>query len=412
MKNFAWSLAALIGILIVSTCAAAAPDAPSASPADVDAIKHVLTIADTLPRDAAPLHAALAEAANKITDAALRQRIQNLLPDLETAAGRHARSQTVVANLKAINGLSELSPGGPAWLRSIVGDQAMRVFDRLTLVDLNERKNPHAKDYKLNTAINDQWLAQLQGLTDIRRLDIANVAIKGPGLKYVGTLTNLESINLTLTPVTDEYLEPLRDLTELKTLGLASAECNGVGCKYLHKLTKLENLNFHHTPVNDEGLKEICQMTSLERLEIVHTFFTDAGAMNLANLKNLQRLQLGSRKATGAAVGYLRNLPKLRELDLHDLSNAGEAVRLASEIPTLTVLRVYVGPINDDDLKSVSRLARLQELVLEGSKITDAGIDSLAATTKLKKLSLGHAKISPAAIDKLKAALPGLEIIP
>jgi hypothetical protein len=408
MVNYALALAALLVLALHTTCSAAEGEA-KASPADVDALKHVLSIAET---SAGDIHSSLSQAANKIADASLRQRVVALLPDLEAAAAHHARCEAVIANLKSFNGLSAVAPGGPDWLRAVVGDSSMQVFDQLTLVDFNERKNPHAKDYKLNTAINDEWLSQIQGLTDIRRLDIANVAIKGPGLRYVGTLTNLESINMTLTPITDEYLEPLGNLTQLKVIGLASAECNGTGCKYLHKLTKLENLNFHHTPVNDQGLKEICQMTSLERLEIVHCFWTDAGAMNLANLKNLQRLQLGSRKATGASIGYLRALPKLRELDIHDLENASEAIRLASEIPTLTALRVYVGPINDDDVKSISHLSELQELILEGSKITDAGLGSLANLTKLKKLSLGHAKVSPAAIEKLKAALPGIAIVP
>ncbi len=410
MKFFAFAAAAVIGLSSLLTCAAAEP-ASTAKPADVDPIKHVLSLATNNPKDAG-LHASLAEAAGKIPDPALRNRVVEALPEIEAAAAHHVQCEAIVANLKSFNGISELAPGGPDWLRAIVGDSSMQLFERLTLVDLNERKNPHAKDYKLNTAINDEWLAQLQGLTDIHRLDIANVAIKGPGLKYVGSLTGLESINLTLTPVTDEYLEPLGNLTELKVLGLASAECNGVGCKYLHKLTKLENLNFHHTPVNDEGLKEICQMTSLERLEIVHTFFTDAGAMNLANLKNLQRLQLGSRKASGASVGYLRGLPKLRELDLHDLNNASEAVHLASEIPTLAVLRCYIGPIGDDDLKAITKLTKLEELILEGAKISDAGLDSLASLNKLKKLTLGHAKVSAAAVEKLKAALPGLEVVP
>jgi Leucine-rich repeat (LRR) protein len=376
--------------------------------ADVAAIRHVLTVGATSPAD----DVALSKAADAVPVPAVRDKVKATLPEIRAAAATHARVEKIVAELKTFNGITELAPGGPAWLRDVVGDESMHLFDRLVTVDLNERRNPHDKTYKLNAAIADEWLARLDGLTDIKRLDIASADIKGPGLRHVGTLTNLESINLTLTPVTDEYLEPLGNLTKLKVLGLASAGCNGTGCKYLTKLTQLENLNFHHTTVNDEGLAEISKLTSLTRLEIVHCFFTDAGAEHLAKLKNLQRLQLGSTKATGAAVAPLKGLPNLRELDIHDLKDASVAIRNAANIATLKVLRVYVAPVKDADVAQIAGLANLEELTLSGLQLTPTGLEPLSGLKSLKKLSLGNGKVPAEAIAKLKAALPDLTVVP
>ena len=55
--------------------------------------------------------------------------------------------------------------------------------------------------------VNDAWLERIAGLPDLRRLDVANADIRGPGLKHLGTLPSLESLNLTLTPITDDALE-------------------------------------------------------------------------------------------------------------------------------------------------------------------------------------------------------------
>lgn len=412
MKNLGFTVSILASVTLSLTIASqgAEPAAIKTSPADLDAVKRVLAVTDAAPADAAALHHSLGEAISKIADPSLRQQVQDLIPELETAAAHHARVVQVVADLKASGGVTEVTPGGPAWLRTLAGDSAMAVFDQLTTVDINDKQSPHNKDYHLLNNVTDEWLARLDGMTELQHLNISNTAIHGPGLTHISNFIHLESLGMTLCPVTDEYLKNLSNLTEMKRFSLASATCDGTGFKYLGKMTKLENLNFHHALVNDDGLREICRMTSVQRLEIVHCHWTDSGAANLANLKNMQRLQLGSTMATGASVAFLRGLTNLKELDLHDLKDASLAVRYASEIPSLTVLRLYLGGLKDDDFKQIAKLSNLEELILSGGPISDSAAASLAELKKLKKLTPGG-KLSPAALEKLKAALPGVEIV-
>jgi hypothetical protein len=343
-------------------------------------------------------------------DPFLRIQARELVPTLERAAVARPRVAAAVEAVKAAKGAARFEKGGPQWLRDLVGDDAVRVLDRLTAIDVYDRQNPHDKTYRRNETLVDDWLENLAGLPDLVALDLANTNVKGPGLKVVGTLRSLERLNLTLTLVTDPYLENLSGLTKLRILSMASSKSTGEGFRFLGGIPHLENANFHTTPANDAGLAGIAHVTSLERLEIVHTKFTDAGTPALAKLVNLERLQLGSRDATGATVAHLTGLKKLRELDLHDGQASIEGVRHAGKIASLRVLRIF-GVIKDEGAQHLANLKNLELLVAPGTGITDAGLEHLAALKNLKRIEINGCKVSDAAVARLKASIPGVDVV-
>jgi hypothetical protein len=327
-------LPALLALLLAA-CAEPPPAAPGAP------LKDMLDLAAAAPADG--LRPRLESLARAIQEPNIRSKALGAVDQIVAAADLHRRVAGLAKDVTDLGGKATLEPGGPAWMREVTGDGPMELFTRLVGVNLYANVNAHAKDYKLNTRINDGWVDRVAGLPDLRALDLENTDVKGPGLRPVGTLRTLESLNLTLCPVTDEPLAALSELTRVKVLGLASTKVTGIGMKQLQELKKLENLNLHNTPVNDAGLEWIGKLSSLTRLEIVHTQFTDAGAPALAGLVNLERLQVGSRKATGASLAFLRGLPKLRELDVHD-------GMLAGRLPARR---------GDQDAAGASRLRRL-----------------------------------------------------
>lgn len=358
----------------------------------------------------APVLAELDAQWRKGYDPLLRIRAREMIPALEKAALARPHLLAVAEAVKGARGTVRFEGGGPQWLRDVAGDDAMRLFDRLTAIDLNDKGNPHDPTYKRNTTLSDGWLTNLVNLPDLAYLDLSNSNIAGPGLKHVGALKSLERLNLTLTLITDPWLEQLGGLTNLRVISLASAKSSGAGYKFLGNLKRLESANFHTAPVDDAGIAGISKVPSHERLEIVHTHFTDAGALPLAKLVNLERLQLGSRKATGAAIKSLTGLKKLRELDLHDGQASVEGVRHASEIQSLRVLRVY-GPIKDEGAQHLARLKNLEVLLVPGTQITDASLEAFSGLSRLKRLEIQGNKVTDAAIAKLKAAIPGLEVV-
>lgn len=376
---------------------------------DAVCLKEMLDLSASGPQE--KMRERLQDLARGLKDPDLRTKATGAIDDLIAASVLHRKVTDLAKEVTELGGLVKVEGGGPAWLRAAAGDDAMRVFDRLVTLGMNDKTNPHFKDYKLNTRVNDAWLEKLAGLPDLRSLDIANMDVRGPGLSAVGTLRTLESLNLTLTPVTDEPLGALAGLTGLKILGLASTKSTGTGMERLQTLRKLENLNFHSCPVTDAGLQGIGKMSSLLRLEIVHTQFSDAGTPALSGLVNLERLQLGSRKATGAGLAFLRDLPKLRELDVHDGMLSAEGFRNVGAVKTLRVLRAYGGTGGDEGLRALAELSELETLILEGVGISDAGLETLAKLPRLRKLTLHEPKVSEAAAGKLRAALPSLEIV-
>lgn len=386
----------------------------TASTDDVASLKTLIAAVDTWDARGktgfdSDLALRLEQSWRSVRDPLLRIKTRELIPDLERAAILRPRLLEIAATTKAAKGTAAFEAGGPQWLRDLVGPDSLHVLDRLTSIDLNDRQNPHDKNYKRNETLVDAWLDRLAGLPDLVSLDLANTSMQGPGLKVVGTLKSLESLNLTLTPITDAYLEHLGGLTKLRVLSLASAKCSGEGFRFLGNLKHLESTNFHFTPVNDAGLAGISSVTSLERLEIVHCHFTDAGAPHLAKLVNLERLQIGSREATGDAIRSLTALTKLRELDLHDGQATAEGVRHASKVSSLRVLRIY-GVIKDEGAESIAQLPNLEILIANSTGLTDVALDHFARLPKLKLLDIKGNEITDAAIARLKQALPALEV--
>ena len=414
-RRLSANLVALLFVALLAPAARLSAQTIAATTNDVALLRQMLatvTAWDARGKKAfdAPLLAELDALWRKGYDPLLRIRTRELIPTLEQAALARPHLLAVAGAVKTAGGTVRFEGGGPQWLREVAGDDAMRLFDRLTAIDLNDKANPHDKTYKRNETLADGWLTNLVNLPDLAYLDLSNTSVAGPGLKHVGALKSLERLNLTLTPITDPWLEQLRGLTNLRVISLASAKCNGEGYKFLTSLKRLESANFHTAPVDDAGLAGISKVPSHERLEIVHTHFTDAGAQALAKLVNLERLQMGSRKATGAAVKPLTGLKKLRELDLHDGQASAEGVRHASEIQSLRVLRIY-GPIKDEGAQPIARLKQLEVLLLPGAQITDTTLEVFAGLSRLKRFEIQGNKVTDAAVAKLKAAIPGLEIV-
>ena len=128
----------------------------------------------------------------QIADAQLRERVRKELPALQSALAFRAQAQAVDAATKEAGGLTVWSPGAPAWLVDLAGAEVLAPFRTLVSANLYNGNNPLKGKGGLNLAINDEWLARVAGLTTLTNLDVANCDVRGPGLKHIGTLRNLE----------------------------------------------------------------------------------------------------------------------------------------------------------------------------------------------------------------------------
>ena len=393
------------------------PDAPIVlrvlpGPSEQAARSLLIAAANAKPgEDPGTLSPATLDGWNKILetvpDAELKAKLTALVPELKEAALRRIQRKLLNPAIEAGWGTVEMVAGGPEWLRDMVGNAAMQVFDRVQVVDLFDKRIV-AKSGKRTVEATDAWIARLKNLPDIDYLELASTAVTNEGMKTVGTLKSLTRLSVTLTDVDGRGIAELAGLTNMRRISVASSKSTGEGFAALKPLTKLENLNFHSCLVNDAGLVEVGTLSQLERLEIVHTKFTDAGAKHLAGLTNLRRLQIGSREATGASVEFIKGLP-IRELDLHDGQASDVGLEHASAIGSLRILRVY-GPVTDSGLAHLARLEKLEQLVLSHAPITDAGLEALHGLKRLTNVDLTGCKVSDDAVAALKAAVPGVVV--
>ena len=81
--------------------------------------------------------------------------------------------------------------------------------------------------------------------------------------------------------VTDAGLANLSGLTSLRRLALDRTRVTDAGLVHLSGLTSLERLSLSETQVTDAGLVHLRGLTNLEYLGLNHDLFTDAGLASL-----------------------------------------------------------------------------------------------------------------------------------
>ena len=140
------------------------------------------------------------------------------------------------------------------------------------------------------THVTDVGLVHLQGLTQLRSLDLTNTQVTDAGLAHLQGLTQLRVLTLNYTQVTNAGLVHLRGLTQLKELCLVRTRVTDAGLVHLQGLTQLQRLDISFSRwVADPGLVHLQTLTQLQWLDLYETHVTGAGINELKKaLPNVQ----------------------------------------------------------------------------------------------------------------------------
>lgn len=362
----------------------------------------------------AATHDQMHSLAAELKDAKLRGDVEKLLPQWEVATAKHARDRVLLAEIKRLGGKATLDVTAPDWLRSIVGDEGLSCFGRITEIELNERTDGHKEPTPkpLSDRVTDDWLKQITHQTDLRRLELSGTAVTSAGLVHLKNLVNLERLNVCLTAVSDDGFEHLAGMTKMRRMTICASKITGSGFKHLEGMKQLESINLHSSPASDAGLAAIGKMTSLRRLEIVHTNITDGGLAHLANLKNLRQLHIHGAGTTEKALPFLSDLQELYQLDVYDRAASNQTLEQIAKLPHLRFLMLPLGVFDDEGVKHLAKCTTLEELTLDSDKVSDLSIPTLANLTNLQKLHLSRAHLTAAGRERLKTLLPKTEISP
>lgn len=246
-----------------------------------------------------------------------------------------------------VNERVDWQPGGPSWLRNVLGDRPFRIFDRVVGIDAADeelrhvvklrnlkvvrlfifsasnrqlellQQCPHLEALDLCFAYVDDegeeklddegYLVEpclrLPRLPSVRGINLYGAAFRGEGLEH---LTSIEVLDLTDTDVDDEALSALRALTHLKDLSLAGTEVTNAGLRHLSALSQLEAVWLNDTAIDDQGLDRLANLRQLRSLGLFGNDITDASVPVLKRLTKLEYLGLDGTEVTNQGSDELR----------------------------------------------------------------------------------------------------------
>jgi Leucine-rich repeat (LRR) protein/tetratricopeptide (TPR) repeat protein len=288
-----------------------------------------------------------------------------------------------------------------------------------------------------DSAINDDGMTHLQGLSNLEDLDLSNTRIGDAGLARIRGLRNLRELNLGHTKITDVGMIHIEGFDNLEKLDLGTTKISNEGLTHLRNLTKLEDLDLNCIEeITDDGLVHLKGMTRLKNLGLIGYKLDGSGLVHLKGMTRLERLNLAGEHVDDAGLAHLGGLTELRELDLSSnrITDAG-LVHLEGMVH-LRKLNLFGTKVTDAGLASLARLTQLEELELLATRVRGPGLAQLRGLTRLRSLNLGdhfdeaslqeiphlsrlkdlylrgseQSIISPAKVAELRKAMPSLKI--
>ena len=243
------------------------------------------------------------------------------------------------------------TPGGPTWLRRVLGDRPFAPLDRVIGLEVDGRAIPRlsglhtlkvltvsetisnrqldhaagelpelealdldwdqvARESKEEQSGYDECYLRIPRLSRLRGLNLYQIAFRGDGLEQ---LKDVEVLDLTDTDIADEAMPKLAGLCNLKDLSLTGTNVTNTGLRHLSRLDKLESLGLGCFGISDAGLQHLKGLKQLSVLDLHGAQITDEGLKDLAGLSKLRLLDLSSTAVTVDGVRRLqRALPRCR----------------------------------------------------------------------------------------------------
>lgn len=177
-------------------------------------------------------------------------------------------------------------------------------------------------------SITSKDLAEIGLPRSLKRLALLDLdgTIGDGAAPAIGEISGLEELATVFCPITDSGLAQLGGLTKLKRLNLhyvpfASSSRVGGSIRNLagvdlSRWQHLERLDLHNSELNDQGLSRISELKSLRHLDLSSTKITDAGLACLSGLPNLETLDLDGCSISDLGLKALAGIRSLQRLRL------------------------------------------------------------------------------------------------
>lgn len=163
----------------------------------------------------------------------------------------------------------------------------------------------------------------------VEYLDLAKSKVQDQDLAALKVLFDLRWLHLDDTQVTDAGLVHLKPLGQLWKLHLSDTKVAGAGLKHLRALRQLSELHLDDTQVSDAGLEHLKPLTQLQRLYLTGTKVTRPGvggtSKAIAEVQDLRVALVSARwrrRSGGGAHGGAK-----RPAEPHGFAKHGRRLR-------------------------------------------------------------------------------------
>jgi len=272
------------------------------------------------------------------------------------------------------------------------------------------------------TQIGDAGLESLKGMHHLRKLNLGRTKITSDGVETIGQLISLEELDLDgaeiaramrvlkATPPFDNPFEGppspspvirpvssrpafahLKNLVRLRKLGLARIEWyDAEGIDQLAGLPQLTELDLSEDTIRAAGQKQLLRLPHLEGL-VAEPYSLDAAQFDLQNLHGLRELDMRGAWFSTLSFRPGRELPHLRRLRLTaETELDGNALGLGplAQLPELRELELASPFLRNAGILQQAGLGQVETLVLDAPKVTDDGVKFLNGWKNLEELTL------------------------
>ncbi len=236
--------------------------------------------------------------------------------------------------------------------------------------------------------IDDSAMESLASAANLTDVSLAHTNIAGAGLSQLAN-SPVKRLTLFSRTVTVEGMQAIGTLKQLEELELQCQDLKLNDLTSLSELKALKKLVAYRTPVGKGGLSVLKGLNSLEYLHVSSTDIDDASIEVLNQLSNLQTLIVDNGGISDAGIKRL-SLPKLKQLSLDGCRGITDlGLGNFAGMPAIESLMLGSTGVKGVDLTPLSNLLHLKEVRLMGNQFRG----------------------TPESIEALKKKLPNCEVL-